>query len=586
MLRSVELRAGARLDRYTLVSPLGEGGQATVWKAIDPLDGGAVRALKVFRLSAGSADDGERARREAKAVAGSHHPGLLPCRTLIEDPAAGLVVLVFDYARGQSLADALPDRRMTIEHRRAAVRQLADTLAYVHGRGVLHRDVKPENVLVTDLFWGSPEEPGTLRLVDFGIAASAGNPKPLTREGGVVGTTPYLSPELLDSTGSFGPGDDYRRDVFAFGVLAWEVLIGGHPTGLPLGASRDAFAGVYLSSRAGKRSWPPPAPPSRELAVIQTCLSLSPAERPVSCVVVADALRTGVLDSADLRTSDPMMADRRASRSSGTELHVAPRTEPGSPEPASWGHVPSPFPASALPPPGAGVTAPVGIPPPPLLPSKKSRAPWIAVGLGAVGVLVLGGYLAMGSSAQPGSPPIAGVIPGPTTSSLAGEPDPARARDPAPPKEVVACCNDASMTCRSGRACRPAPCDSIDDGPWRLRVAGGFVRYGTSIVEIHRTWRSSRICIRNTRTGEEQCASALEIWTRGSDRDHRVLATTTDIAQGKLLVRIDGAPGRVEERAIGSSSGYKATALCMGATLHLRDFKPDVGQVTVFLDDP
>ncbi len=590
MLRRVELRAGSRLDRYTLVSALGEGGQATVWKAIDPLDGGAVRALKVFRMSAGSADDGERARREAKAVAGSHHPGLLPCRTLIEDPAAGLVVLVFDYARGQSLADALADPRMTIEHRSAAVRQLADTLAYVHGRGVLHRDVKPDNVLVTDLFWRSPEEAGTLKLVDFGIAASAGNPKPLTREGGVVGTTPYLPPELLDATGSFGVGDDYQRDVFAFGVLAWEVLIGGHPTGLPLGASRDAFAGVYLSSRAGKRAWPPPAPASRELAVLQACLSLSPASRPLSCVVVADALRTGVLDSTAPRTSDPMVTGHRVSRSSGTDLHVAPRTEPGAAMPSLWGQVASPFSGNAQPLSGAGPTAPVGIPRPPPSARKGSAAPWIAVGLAAglamVGLVLLGGYLATGSSApsvspssgEPTSPPTA------PTRARALEP-PTAPQGPAPTPKIVPCCQDAGA-CRSGRQCRPSPCDSLDDGPWRLRVIGGSVQQGAGSVEIQRTWRSSQICIRNTRTGEEQCASSNKMWTLGSDPEHRVLATTADISQGNLIVRIAGAPDRIEARAFGSPTGYKATALCIGVKLHLREYEHDVGNITVFLDDP
>ncbi len=147
---------------------LGEGGQASVWKAIDPLDGGAVRALKVFQLRGKSEQHSERARREAKASAGARHAGLLPCRGLFEDPEQDLLFLVFDYERGRSLADAMHDPRMTPEHRRSAVRQLADTLAYVHARSIIHRDVKPDNVLVTDAFWGSPAELGTLKLVDFG----------------------------------------------------------------------------------------------------------------------------------------------------------------------------------------------------------------------------------------------------------------------------------------------------------------------------------------------------------------------------------------------------------------------------------
>lgn len=573
----MELRAGARLDRYTLVSALGEGGQASVWKVIDPLEGGAVRALKIFQLRGASAENAERARREAKAVAGSRYPGILPCRTLIEDPANELLALVFDYVRGRSLADALSDPRMTPELRRAALRQVADALAYVHGRNVIHRDVKPDNVLVTDAFWGSPSEVGTLKLVDFGIAAPAGNPKPLTREGGVVGTAPYLAPELTEPSGLFEMGNDFQRDVFAFGVLAWEVLVGGHPTGLPLGSSREAFAGAYLSARAGKRAWPPAAPGPAELEVVRACLSLSANGRPESCIAVASALRTGMLDAERPRTSEPAFSNPGLPRTSQTEIHVPPRTQPVS----RAGYPPPPSSPRAAVLPAMERAHPPALGPQPAHGSSARPATivWAAVlgALAAIAAIVTVPLLVVSPS-----PP----APQQLVSGWSSPEPPGRA--PAPAKATVACCTNDAGTCPSRRACQQPPCEMLGDGAWRLRVVGGFLRNGGARTEIQREWQSSSICIANTRTGEEECASSHRMWTTGSDPVSRVLATTDDLVKGNLAVRVlDGGIERQRPiRAFGSPTGYKATALCTNIVLHLGAPEPDQGRIAVFLDDP
>ncbi len=574
-----------RLDRYTLVTCLGEGGQASVWKAIDPLDGGGVRALKIFQLSGGDEHNTERARREAKASAGAHHPGLLPCRVFFEDPAQNVAVLVFDYERGRSLADAMSDPRMTHEHRRCAVRQLADTLAYVHARSVVHRDIKPDNVLVTDAFWGSPVEPGTLKLVDFGIAAPAGNPKPLTREGGVVGTAPYLPPELLETSGLFPGGEDFQRDVFAFGVLAWEVLIGGHPTGLPLGASREAFAGAYLGARAGKRAWPPAAPPSPELSIVQECLALSATGRPQSCIIVANALQTGVLDTVRARTREPVAVDRRNSRPV-TDVHVAPTTAPMSAPRHSWG------PSDRSPSPRSSAAGGVGqgvfpvFPGPPQAPRRKKSSTGLlaSVGLMIIAVAAVLIYLAARQplSEDSPSPPVWTApssitpVPGPITET------------PPPARTQVVCCSSDGKACPSGRDCQPQPCDGLlGDGPWRLRVIGGFLGSGAKITEIQRTWRSSFICMKNTRTGEEQCASSYVMWTKGWDAKNRVLATTADMIAGRIEVRVvDGSVEQIRALGYASPIGFKTTALCSNVTLHLGSWTPSQGKIAIYLDDP
>ena len=560
------------MDRYTLVLPLGEGGQAAVWKAIDPLEGGAVRALKIFQLRGASTESAERARREAKAVARSQHPGVLPCRSLVEDPAEEVLVLVFDYVRGRSLADALSDARMTQMHRRAVVSQIADTLAYVHGQGMIHRDIKPENVLVTDAFWESPRVAGTLKLVDFGIAAPAGNPKPLTREGGVVGTTPYLPPELVDTSGLFEAGDDLRRDVFAFGVLGWEVLVGGHPTGLPLGASRDAFAGVYLAARAGRRMWPPEAASVPELAVVRACLAISPGGRPESCLVVAAALR-GVGDGSG---TEQMGAS--PFRSSRTEIHVPPRTafrsapasSPATPVMQGMGR--GPLPPSGSRPQGA------------MEPASTRQLRRMVWAVAAVAVLAMLGAISIGAhlatrSAETSQLSLSDAPP-PALPPTVARPTFVMPTSPIASRPVACCVNDA---CRSGNSCEPAPCQTVPDGPWRLRVIGGLL----GSVEIQRAWRSSEICLKNLRTGEDQCASSNTMWTKGSDRAHRVLATLTDMRNGLIEVRVvDGGVERIRRTGFSYPGSYKTTALCDPVTLHIGAWESHLGKISVFLDDP
>lgn len=624
----MELRPGARLDRYTLVTPLGEGGQGAVWKVIDPLDGGIVRALKVFQLRGTSATGSERARREAKSVAGIRHPGILRCLTLFEDPEHEVLGLVFDYVRGRSLASALTDPRLNRDLRRAAVRQIADILAYVHSREIVHRDVKPDNVLVVDDFWTSPTTPGTLKLLDFGIAAPAGNPSPLTQAGGIVGTAPYLAPELLEPGNLFESGGDFSRDIFAFGVLAWEVLVGGHPTGLPLGASRDAFAGVYLGARAGNRNWPPQAPPVADLPIVRQCLSLQAGERPVSCVPVVQALGGGVHSRESLSPQSPKIP---APRSSGTDVHVpphavseafaAPAARPATgaaPQRSSIpAHTSQPSIASYQPP--QQVQLPVQIdptlpyrpsvviaPPVPNTSNRKRAAfklprAWMGWALVAILptvilVVAIAVYISQGNETSASvSVPFSAVAPQPTRPTFAiptktlllpaPEPKPSNtATRSEAPLQVTACCGD-SGECRSGREC-VATCQTLPEAVWRLRVVGGFIRTSAGPREIQREWQTSQICIKNTRTGEAQCANSYDMWTKGSDATHRVAATTSDLKEGNLMVWVinNGAYLQPPIRAFGASEGYRTTALCMGVVLHFGSYSENVEFVTVHLD--
>ncbi|MFO0587494.1 MAG: protein kinase [Polyangiaceae bacterium] len=590
----MDLRPGVRLDRYTLVLRLGEGGQASVWKAIDPLDGGAVRALKVFALGGDDDPRTERARREAKASAGARHPGLLPCRGLVEDLSQGVVLLVFDFVRGRSLADALKDPQMTAEHRRCAVKQLAETLAYVHASGIVHRDIKPDNVLVTDAFWDAPGEVGTLKLVDFGIAAPVGNPHPLTQEGSVVGTAPYLPPELVDRSGAFPAGEDLQRDVFAFGVLAWEVLVGGHPSGLPLQASREAFAGVYLAALAKKRMWPPAAPPSPELAVVQTCLSLDASTRPASCVVVSEALPAGERIGKSSRTSEPVSMEE-GQRRSQTEGHVSPTTAPMTREP-----VISASPRASGPPIDGGAMWT----PPPLPVSggdsmyggqresgrarqKNSTLVYVAAGASVLAVALVAYLVGRSNNDAPAPMVISPPVPQTVTPLTIHPRQTTDVPSPVPARTPVVCCLPNASTCESGRDCQPQPCSAlVGDGPFRLRVIGGYL--GTDPKDqVQFRGKSTRICVMNLRTGEEQCALSSTLYTQRYDAVNRTTATMADMIGGKIRMRIyNGSFLLYDGAAVANPTGYKATALCSNIVFHLGTWDSYAGKISVYLDDP
>ena len=222
------LEAGARLGPYEILSLLGSGGMGEVYRALDPRLGRevAIKVLPSERM------DEERQRRfvqEARAASALNHPSIVTIHEI--ESAEGLDFIVMEYVPGKSLDRLISRQGMPLgEVLRIAI-PIADALARAHGRGIVHRDVKPSNVIV-----GSE---GAVKLVDFGLAklvASAGaSPeaetetaeRPLTRAGAVSGTTAYMSPEQAS-----GRDVDARTDVFSFGALLYEMVTG-----------RRAFAG-------------------------------------------------------------------------------------------------------------------------------------------------------------------------------------------------------------------------------------------------------------------------------------------------------------------------------------------------------
>jgi len=199
------------LGRYRPIRPLGSGGMGHVWLARDERSGLDV-ALKIVAREGKS---GHRAEREARAAAALRHERCQRILSLARDPSH--VYIAYEYIPGRTLREALRagelDDRAAIE----VARQISDALAHAHARGIVHRDVKPSNVLLAEA------EAVDVRLLDFGLAQMA-EFDTLTALGDVPGTLAYISPERLQ-----GLPATPAADVWAVGVVLWEALAGQHP---------------------------------------------------------------------------------------------------------------------------------------------------------------------------------------------------------------------------------------------------------------------------------------------------------------------------------------------------------------------
>jgi serine/threonine protein kinase len=222
------LTAGSRLGPYEVLSLLGSGGMGEVYRARDPrLD----REVAVKVLPAERMDEERRQRfvQEARAASALNHPNIVTIHEI--DSAEGRDFIVMEYVPGKSLDRLIPRHGMPLGELLRIAIPIADALSRAHGRGIVHRDVKPSNVIV-----GSE---GAVKLLDFGLAkltaSGTTSPEaetetagpPLTRAGTVPGTVGYMSPEQAS-----GGEVDARTDVFSFGAVLYEMATG-----------RRAFAG-------------------------------------------------------------------------------------------------------------------------------------------------------------------------------------------------------------------------------------------------------------------------------------------------------------------------------------------------------
>lgn len=210
--------AYGRIGRYEIVELIGRGGMGEVFRCRDPLLGRPV-AVKVMRLTTDrperTAELLARFQREAAAAGALSHPGIVAVHDLGRDHALGLWYIVLELVDGRSLDRILEERhRLPPEEAVPLAFQVADALAFAHARGIVHRDVKPGNILV--------RKDGTTKLLDFGIAAVQGSD--LTLRDQILGSPAYMAPERIRGRPS-GPA----ADQFSLGVVLYELLAGANP---------------------------------------------------------------------------------------------------------------------------------------------------------------------------------------------------------------------------------------------------------------------------------------------------------------------------------------------------------------------
>ncbi len=288
--RTLPLPAAEAADAGVLVSPryrrfeeIGRGGMGVVYRAHD-LELDRAVALKVLPFHAGDRPEvTRRFRQEARLLARLGHPNVVNVYDFFEADAR--LWMVLELVRGGNLADEMKRWGGTVPVRRALgfARQIAQGLAHAHGQGIVHRDVKPTNVLLM------PEPDPIAKLTDFGIAKLS-DATPHTQAGTLIGSARYMSPEL-----AAGEAGDERADAYALGVTIFELIAGRAP-----------FEGEVRSILARQIS--EPAPPLREHApaapkalesLVARLLAKHPEERPAAMASVAAEL-------ADLeRGSDP-----------------------------------------------------------------------------------------------------------------------------------------------------------------------------------------------------------------------------------------------------------------------------------------
>jgi hypothetical protein len=221
-------------------------------------------AIKVVKTEGGAPEVYDRFRREAKTAAKLSHPNIVQLHAFGE--LDGMPYFVMGYVRGESLAARLGrDGRLPEDEARRLLAEIADALDHAHRQGVVHRDVKPDNVLLDD-------ESGRALLTDFGVAKALGQVETVTRRGSVVGTPHYMSPEQAAGRGDI----DGRSDIYSLGIMAYGMLGGRLP--FEGGTPADILAKHLTQEPPSLRSVATTLSDST-VQVVDRCLAKDPALR-------------------------------------------------------------------------------------------------------------------------------------------------------------------------------------------------------------------------------------------------------------------------------------------------------------------
>ncbi|HSD73103.1 MAG TPA: protein kinase [Thermoanaerobaculia bacterium] len=430
----------AKLGRYEVVSELGKGAMGIVYLAKDPVIGRMV-AIKTIRLSAGGDEEDtqefrERFVREAQTAGILSHPNIVTIHDIGEDPETQTSFIAMEYIEGKNLKMLLAEKtKFPFEQVSEIVAEVAEALDYAHRKGIIHRDVKPANIIITT--------DGKVKITDFGIAKIASSN--LTTTGQFLGTPNYMSPEQVS-----GSPVDGRSDLFSLGVVLYELL-----------TSRKPFQGDNLTAISYKivhEDFTPPADlapdvPTEFNDIVARAMAKDPWNRYQRGKDMALALYqlkaqleerrsqedlgTMITEAAENVPTLRLPNLKAIAESGGPEPRVTPAATPAVPDPGA-GTRPMPHegsgsfsqsgsrrptvaatPAEVEPTVVASSTSPGGptptVPVRPLSgkerPPGKKRSPVAAIAIAAVlAALAIGGYFALRPKPGPSSEPPAAAI--------------------------------------------------------------------------------------------------------------------------------------------------------------------------------
>jgi predicted ATPase/tRNA A-37 threonylcarbamoyl transferase component Bud32 len=283
---------GTTLAHYRITAALGAGGMGEVWRATDTKLGREV-ALKVLPAKmAANPERLDRFRREAMMLAALDHPGVVGVYSVEE--SGGLHFLTMQLVEGESLDRVIPEGGLGVDRLVEIGTAVAEALAAAHDKGIVHRDLKPANVMVTT--------DGRVKVLDFGLAKTAASQpdEPLnsematdlhSREGVVMGTVPYMSPEQVE-----GQPVDNRTDLFSLGVILYEMATGVRPF---VGASQAALMSSILRDTPRPLSELRADLPAGLVRVIRRCLEKDPSKRIQAARDLAAELRLAHREEED-----------------------------------------------------------------------------------------------------------------------------------------------------------------------------------------------------------------------------------------------------------------------------------------------
>jgi Tol biopolymer transport system component/predicted Ser/Thr protein kinase len=266
------LEPGARLGPYQIVAPLGAGGMGEVYRASDPR---LRREVALKTLPSGLASDPERRSRfeqEARAASALNHPNIITVLDIGEEQ--GVAWIAMELVEGRTLRELLSGGPLATRKMLEIAVQLADGLAKAHGAGILHRDLKPDNVMVSKDGYVKILDFGLAKLAEPGIEQPSEEPtlmKPLTHAGVVLGTVGYMSPEQAS-----GRPVDFRSDQFSLGTILFEMATGARPFQRPTAA--ETLAAIIREEPEPIARLNPRTPaPLRWIA--ERCLAKDPDDR-------------------------------------------------------------------------------------------------------------------------------------------------------------------------------------------------------------------------------------------------------------------------------------------------------------------